>query len=124
MLMYDDIIADDLRNHLIGFLKEVVPVAEELGLKMAIHPDDPPFEIFGVPRVVSTEEDYDTFIEAVPSLTNGLCFCAGSLGATPENDIQKMIRKYKERIHFMHLRKIGRASCRERISLKCRAVRQ
>src|SRR5690625_6555751 len=73
---------------------------------MAIHPDDPPFEIFGVPRVVSTEEDYDTFIEAVPSLTNGLCFCAGSLGATPENDIQKMIRKYKDRIHFMQLRSV------------------
>lgn len=106
LAMYDDITADDLRNHLIGFLKEVVPVAEELGLKMAIHPDDPPFEIFGVPRIVSTEEDYDHFIEAVPSLANGLCFCAGSLGATPENDIQKMIRKYKDRIHFMHLRSV------------------
>lgn len=106
LALYDGMSPDDLRNNLISFLKEVVPVAEELGLKMAIHPDDPPFEIFGVPRVVSTENDYDTFISAVPSLANGLCFCTGSLGATPENDIQAMIRKYRERIHFMHLRSV------------------
>jgi len=106
LALYDGVSADDLRNNLISFLKEVVPVADELGLKMAIHPDDPPFEIFGVPRVVSTEKDYDIFINAVPSLANGLCFCTGSLGANPENDMQAMIRKYRDRIHFMHLRSV------------------
>ena len=106
LALYDGVSADDLRNNLISFLKEVVPVADELGLKMAIHPDDPPFEIFGVPRVVSTEKDYDIFINAVPSLANGLCFCTGSLGANPENNMQTMIRKYRDRIHFMHLRSV------------------
>src|SRR5690625_1769153 len=73
---------------------------------MAIDPDDPLVELFGVPRVFSTEEDYDTYIEAVPSLENGLCLYKGTLVTTHENDIQKMIWKYKDRIHFMHLRSV------------------
>lgn len=104
--LYNEMSAGDLRNNLIAFQKEVVPVAEEQGLLMAVHPDDPPFEIFGIPRIVSEEADYDAFIEAVPSPANGLCFCTGSLGANPANDLQVMIRKYRDRIHFMHLRSV------------------
>lgn len=103
---YDNVSADKLRSNLITFLKEVVPVAEANGVKMAIHPDDPPFEIFGIPRIVSTESDYDAFIEAVPSLANGLCFCSGSLGARKDNDLSHLVRKYRERIHFLHLRSV------------------
>lgn len=103
---YDNVSSDELRRNLIAFLNEVVPVAEANGVNMAIHPDDPPFQIFGIPRIVSTEADYDAFIEAVPSLANGLCFCSGSLGARVDNDLNHMIRKYRERIHFLHLRSV------------------
>lgn len=106
LAMYEGMGPDDLRENLVSFLRQVVPVAEELGLSMAIHPDDPPFEIFGIPRIVSTEADYDAFIQEVPSLTNGLCFCSGSLGARKDNDLDHMIRKYRERIHFLHLRSV------------------
>lgn len=106
LAMYDDVTPAKLRDHLIAFLKEVVPVAEENGVSLAIHPDDPPFEIFGIPRIVSTIDDYDAFISAVPSIANGLCFCSGSLGARKDNDLSHMIRKYRERIHFLHLRSV------------------
>lgn len=104
--LYDNVTPDMLRQNLITFLREVVPVAESHGISLAIHPDDPPFEIFGIPRIVSTEADYDAFIEEVPSLANGLCFCSGSLGARPDNDLNRMIRKYRDRIHFLHLRSV------------------
>lgn len=106
LALYDDVSPHDLRQNLIAFLREVVPVAESHGISLAIHPDDPPFEIFGIPRIVSTEADYDAFIQEVPSLTNGLCFCSGSLGARRDNDLHHMIRKYRERIHFLHLRSV------------------
>lgn len=106
LAMYDDVSPDDLRNNLISFLKEVVPVAENNNVALAIHPDDPPFQIFGIPRIVSTETDYDAFIDAVPSIANGLCFCSGSLGARRDNNLIQMVKKYRERIHFMHLRSV------------------
>lgn len=106
LALYDAVSPAILRENLISFLRQVVPVAEELGIALAIHPDDPPFEIFGIPRIVSTEADYDAFIEAVPSIANGLCFCSGSLGARRDNDLSHLIRKYRERIHFLHLRSV------------------
>lgn len=106
LAMYENVGPEELRANLISFLQQVVPVAEELGISLAIHPDDPPFQIFGIPRIVSTEADYDAFIKAVPSRANGLCFCSGSLGARRDNDLDRMIRKYRERIHFLHLRSV------------------
>lgn len=94
----------ELKKHLFDFLKEVVPVAEELGLKMAIHPDDPPFPVLGLPRVVSTEKDVEELLAAAPSPANGLCFCTGSYGSRPDNNVAEMVRKFGDHIHFLHLR--------------------
>ncbi len=105
---YDGISREQLQMHLIEFLKEVVPVAEACGIKMAIHPDDPPYAIFGLPRVVSTAADVEKLAEAVPSPSNGLCFCTGSFGVIPENDLPAMVRQFAERIHFIHLRSTRR----------------
>ncbi len=105
---YRDIDANILKKHLHGFLREVVPVAEECGLKMAIHPDDPPFSVLGLPRVVCTEKDAQELLEAVPSPANGLCFCTGSFGSRADNDLPAMLRKFGERIHFLHLRNTTR----------------
>ncbi len=105
---YDHIDAAKLKEHLFYFLKQVVPVAEELGLKMAIHPDDPPFPILGLPRVVSTEKDAVELLAAAPSPANGLCFCTGSYGARPDNDITGMIQRLGDHIHFLHLRNTKR----------------
>lgn len=97
---------EQLRENLIAFLKEVAPVAESYGIKLALHPDDPPFDVFGLPRIVSTRDDYDRLFEAVPSIANGVCFCTGSLGANPKNELPAMIGHFGKRIHFAHLRNV------------------
>lgn len=101
---YRNIDGNKLKQHLFDFLREVVPVAEEVGIKLAIHPDDPPFPLLGLPRVVSTEKDVSELLAAAPSPANGLCFCTGSYGSRPDNDIPGMIRRFGENIHFLHLR--------------------
>lgn len=98
---------EDLRANLIAFLKEVVPVAERLGLRLCLHPDDPPFPLFGLPRVVSTLRDYEALAEAVPEMANGVTFCAGSLGSRPDNEVEAMARALAPRIHFAHLRNVS-----------------
>jgi mannonate dehydratase len=105
---YKDIDNETLRKNLIYFLSEVAAIAEELGIKLAIHPDDPPFSVMGLPRIVSTESDLKMIFDAVPLNANGLCYCTGSLGAHPNNDLEKIIDDYGDRIHFLHIRNVIR----------------
>lgn len=105
---YKEIDKRKLKDHLFYFLKEVVPVAKEAGVVMAIHPDDPPYPVLGLPRIVSTEQDAADLLDAVPTQANGLCFCTGSYGARADNNIPEMLRRFKDRIHFLHLRNTKR----------------
>ncbi|MEJ7770245.1 MAG: mannonate dehydratase [Chitinophagaceae bacterium] len=95
-----------LRQNLAYFLQEIVPVAEQEGIRLAIHPDDPPFSILGLPRIVSNADDLSFILSAVDSPANGLCFCTGSLGANPQNNLVEMIKKTGNRINFVHLRNV------------------
>ena len=105
---YHQIDAAKLKQHLFYFLRQIVPTAEQAGIKLAIHPDDPPFPILGLPRVVSTEQDAREIIDAAPSPANGLCFCTGSYGVRSDNDLGGMIKRLGDRIHFLHLRNTRR----------------
>jgi mannonate dehydratase len=105
---YKGIDAVKLKQHLFYFLRQVVPVAEVEGLKMAIHPDDPPYPILGLPRVVSTERDARELLDCAPSPANGLCFCTGSYGVRADNDLPGMVRRLGDQIHFIHLRSTKR----------------
>jgi len=107
---YDGVTAADLRSNLIAFLREVVPVAQETGVRLAIHPDDPPWSLFGLPRVVSTAEDVRAIFSACDTFANGVTFCVGSFGARADNDLLAMAREFGARIHFVHLRQVTRES--------------
>lgn len=107
---YHGIDAAKLKEHLYYFLAQVLPVAEELGLKMAIHPDDPPYAALGLPRIMSTEQDALEMIEAIPSPANGICFCTGSLGVREDNDLTGIVKRLGDAIHFIHLRSTKRDS--------------
>ena len=106
LLSYKDINNDELKNNFSEFLKEIIPVAEENNIKMALHPDDPPISLFGLPRIVSNHEDYQFVLDQYKSNNNGITFCTGSLASNFNNDIYKMFDHFKDKIHFIHLRNV------------------
>jgi len=101
---YRGLTPDQMRANVVAFLEKVTPVAEQLGVRLTLHPDDPPRPLFGLPRIASTAADYQALFDAVPSVANGMCYCVGSLGARPDNDVPAMARQFGPRIHFAHLR--------------------
>ena len=101
---YGDMTAETLRENLLYFLNAVCPVAEEEGVVMAVHPDDPPMPVLGLPRIVSTANDLRELIKGCPSPANGLCFCTGSLGASLSNDVPALLQEFMDRVYFLHLR--------------------
>lgn len=103
---YKNIDANILRSHLVFFLQQITPLCDELDLQLAIHPDDPPTNILGLPRIVKNMDDLQFILDAVPNKSNGICFCTGSLGANPNNNLPEMIKKIGKRIHFTHLRNV------------------
>lgn len=105
---YDGVTADALHDNLARFLKEIVPVAEEVGIRLCIHPDDPAFSLYGLPRIVSTPADVRRILSAVDSPANGITFCTGSYGTRADNDLPAMVREFGPRIHFAHLRNVQR----------------
>ena len=105
---YKHLSKEDLQQHLIRFLQELTPTLESSGVRMCIHPDDPPQPLFGIPRVVSTAEDIDKLFSGAPSIHNGLTFCTGSFGVRPDNDLLAMFTKHANRIHFLHFRSTQR----------------
>lgn len=104
---FDGMSADDLHQNLISFLQEIVPVAEEVGARLCIHPDDPPIPLFGLPRVVGRLGDYEKMFEAIPSLANGMTLCTGSLASRRNSDLSAIVSAFAERIHFVHLRNVA-----------------
>lgn len=105
---YDAIAPELLRAHFIAFLEEVVSVAEKLGMRLCCHPDDPPFPLLGLPRIMSTEADFRAIVDAVDSPANGITLCSGSLGARPDNDLPGMMERLGGKVHFLHLRNVRR----------------
>lgn len=108
LLEYDGVTAANLRANLSHFLNEIVPVAEDSGVQLCIHPDDPPFSLYGLPRVVSTAEDIRAIFASPDCVTNGLTFCTGSFGVRADNDLVAMVKEFASRIHFVHLRNVTR----------------
>ncbi|RYH09228.1 mannonate dehydratase [Tropicimonas sp. IMCC6043] len=105
---YAAVDADRLRRHMADFLEQVAPVAQDLGLRLCCHPDDPPVPLLGLPRIMSTEADYRWLVEAVDLPANGITLCSGSLGARPDNDLPGMMQRLGDRVHFLHLRNVKR----------------
>ena len=105
---YKRIDADQLRSHLVKFLEEIIPLAEQLGIRMCIHPDDPPFSLLGLPRIMSTRSDYQYIFDQVTPLSNGITFCTGSLGVRADNDLPAIFDAFADRVHFLHLRSTKR----------------